>query len=176
MAKVAKKETVATPVTQDRPTLTRNEGNFSRLILSLMFCSSIPDDRVENEQEQLMKSAARQALSVFLEEPATANLYQNLIKNGAVEGTELTGRGRSMAMAGFNAKTGPRKYTGLDFAQLCAAQQPKGKLSLLAAWVADWKTWKQDHDFTPSEQVKSLFEDAGDFLLAEAGIEVDDVE
>ena len=153
--------------------ITRQQENMLRLLIGMEFLASTPDDRIETEEENKSRTAVRQALKV-MKEAGIESLYSHAEKIGAYTDGQLTGRGRSLAMAGFNSKTGPRKYTNLNFDELCAAQQPKGMLALLVSWSKRWSDWRKDHDFKPSADVAALFESTADMLYDEAGVVIED--
>ena len=147
--------------------ITRVQENFARTILSLMFISSLPKDKEEGKVDSELREVANKTLEALTNSKALAASFEHLETSGLTENSQLTKRGQSLAISGFNSRIGSGQYTKLDFAELCRAQAPAAKLGLLAAWYVDFSGWRKDHPFTPQGKTAELFQQVSDFLYDE---------
>lgn len=147
--------------------ITRVQENFARTILSLMFISSLPKEKEEGKVDAELREIAVKTLEALMSSKPLASSFEHLETTGLTENGQLTKRGMSLAISGFNSRIGSQQYTKLNFEELCKAQAPAAKLGLLAAWYADFTNWRKDHPFTPQGKTAELFQSVSDFLYEE---------
>jgi len=152
-------------------TAAMQRNNFAKLYASLLFTATTPDDRVGADDTGELRKVSAGAAANFLTDPAFAASYKVAQKNGWInEDGELTAGGQSAAISAFNAR-GPRnQYQGVDYEQLVAAQPLGGLFALVFAAVKGLQEKIEGlKEFTPSEKVSALFDEAGNILLDMSG-------